>query len=142
MKQKILLVDDDSDDQLFFVDALSEIDPNVYCEVKENGAEALTRLEKEPLPDIIFLDLNMPVMNGFDCLAALRQREDLGHIPVIIYSTTSDHSTVKKTHDLGANAFFRKPNDFHSMRAKLEDLLRKDFNRINGHAFSLQEFSI
>lgn len=142
MKQIILLVDDDADDQLFFMDALSEIDAEVHCEITRNGSEALNRLEKDPLPDLIFLDLNMPVMNGFDCLAELRKRDDLSHIPVIIYSTTSDHSTVKKTHDLGANAFFRKPNDFPSMRTKLEELLQINFDRRdNNLQFSFNEFS-
>ena len=142
MKQKILLVDDDADDQLFFIDALNEINAEVHCEITKNGSEALNRLEQEPLPDMTFLDLNMPVMNGFDCLAELRKRDDLDHIPVIIYSTTSDHSTVKKTHELGANAFFKKPNDFPSMRTKLEELLQKNFvKRDSNHQFSLNEFS-
>ncbi|MCW3091425.1 MAG: response regulator [Ferruginibacter sp.] len=66
--KRILLVDDDPDDQYLFSDAVNQIHPKIYCEIANNGAEALTILDKTPPFDLIFMDLNMPKMNGFECL--------------------------------------------------------------------------
>ncbi len=66
--KKIMLIDDDPDDQIFFRDAIQTILPNLKCELTSTCQEALRLLENPPSPDFIFMDLNMPVMNGFDCL--------------------------------------------------------------------------
>jgi len=139
---KVLLVDDDADDQLFFCDALLEINSNIRCELANNGQEALSLLASPPYPKLIFLDLNMPVMNGFDCLAELRKKENLSQIPVIIFTTTSDHHAIRRTYDLGANAFFKKPNEYSTFLTKLRNILETDFGvREKSPEFSLAEFS-
>lgn len=141
--EKILLVDDDADDQLFFCDALEEINPKIKCVVAGNGREALQLLTAKPYPDLIFLDLNMPVMNGFDCLQEIRRQSHLDDIPVIIFTTTNEHSAIKRTHDLGANAFLKKPNDFSTILNKLKTLLETDFGRDKKNpVFSFAEFAI
>lgn len=141
--KKILLVDDDADDQLFFLDVLSEINALIKCDIAFNGREALLNLQIPPLPYLIFLDLNMPVMNGFDCLTEIRNRTELKEIPVIIFTTTSDLMTIKRMYELGANAFFKKPNEFSTMRSKLVSLLKTDFTQIKArHSFSLAAFSL
>jgi len=140
---KVLLVDDDADDQLFFCDALKEVNPNISCELASNGQEALTLLSYLPHPRIVFLDLNMPVMNGFDCLEEIRKKDQLNHIPVVIFTTTSEQNAIKRVHDLGANAFFKKPNDFNTILDKLRRLLETDFGiRNKSPIFSLAEFSV
>lgn len=120
---QILMVDDDIDDQLLFQRALKKIDSSFGCEIAEDGVEALVKLEIPPPPDLIFLDLNMPVMNGFECLIALKKEEKFKDIPVIIFSTACDNITIEKTRELGANAFFPKPTDFSHLLSKLDNLL-------------------
>lgn len=123
MKNKIiLLVDDDPDDQLIFADALSEIGENVECATANNGQEALRYLERMPEPILIFLDLNMPVMNGFEFLTRIKEGEH-SQIPIVIY-TTSDHPRDKReTLARGANMFFTKTADFKVLKVKLHEIL-------------------
>ena len=120
---QVLMVDDDMDDQLLFQRALKKIDLSLICETAEDGAEALIKLEIPPPPDVIFLDLNMPVMNGFECLSVLKKEEKYKNIPIIIYSTANDAGTIEKAREMGANAFFSKPADFSLLSAKLKNLL-------------------
>jgi len=122
---KILLVDDDADDQLFFVDAIKAIEPTLECGIANNGVEALYYLERIPLlPSIIFLDLNMPVMNGFECLAQLKKIIKYREIPVIIFTTSNNSVDRQRTLSLGANLFLTKPSDFFALKNELQDVLQ------------------
>src|SRR6185369_504496 len=90
MHTKVLLVDDDDDDQVMFLDALGEISNDVECITMNNGVEAIKSLKiLRPLPSIIFLDLNMPLMNGFECLKHLKKDEQYKKIPVVIFTTSN-----------------------------------------------------
>jgi CheY-like chemotaxis protein len=124
MKSKIiLLVDDDEDDQLIFTDALSELGGDIQCITVNNGLEALVYLQKMPNPILIFVDLNMPVMNGFDFLKTIKGNLRLEKIPVVIY-TTSDHPRDKKeTLANGAHLFFTKTPDFKKLKTTLSEIL-------------------
>ena len=138
-----MLVDDDADDQLFFKDALKEIRPDIVFEIANNGKEALQSLQQTPYPEVIFLDLNMPVMNGFDALAAIRKDEHLKEIPIIIFTTTSEQNAIRRTYELGANGFFQKPNDFSTILNKLKSILETDFvTNEKSPSFSMTSFSI
>ena len=139
---RVLLVDDDADDRMFFQDAISEINPAVVCELTSNGIEALTRLSSEPLPKMIFLDLNMPIMNGLDCLSEIKNRDTIKNIPVIIFTTTSDQHAMKRSYEMGAAAYFRKPNDFPSLMEKLKSLLIGEFKLLPLQDYSIRSFSI
>jgi CheY-like chemotaxis protein len=122
--KSILLIDDDEDDRFFFVDVLKEFAPGIRCTVARNGLEAIHRLQSaDDLPSLIFLDLNMPVMNGFECLSVLKNEGRYKEIPVILYSTSGDPATIRKGHQMGADAFFRKPSDFSAMQTQLMELL-------------------
>ena len=119
----ILLIDDDPDDQLIFTDALSEINNEVNCFVASNGQDALVCLQQIPEPLLIFLDLNMPVMNGFEFLTRIKQSHQHKEIPVVIY-TTSDHPRDKsETLAGGAYMFFTKTADFKTLKVKLQEIL-------------------
>ena len=87
----LFLIDDDPDDQHVFAEALSEIDGSVSLLTASNGLEALETLRKgsSRLPDLIFLDLNMPKMNGKQFLKELKSEPNLQDIPVVIYTTSS-----------------------------------------------------
>lgn len=116
-----LLVDDDPDDQEVFLNALKEVSVNARCLVASDGDRALELLHhEETTPDYIFLDLNMPRMNGFDFLAAMRKSKILCNIPVIVYSTTSQRSQIEKAKKLGAAAFFTKTYKYRDLCTMLQ----------------------
>jgi len=97
--QYILLLDDDTDDVDLFRDVLDEIPLSTRLEVVNNGVHLLQKLADKhaPLPDVIFLDLNMPRENGFECLSEIRKNEKLRDLPVVIYSTTGRERGCKNT---------------------------------------------
>lgn len=112
----ILNVDDDAEDREFFRDALYEIDSSITCLVAANAMEALTLLKtRQPLPDYIFLDINMPMMDGKQCLKALKSIEEFSTIPVIMYSTSTDASEIGECYQLGADDFLIKPHSFDKL---------------------------
>ena len=118
------LADDDMDDQMLFVEALTEIDASIKCIVAKNGEEALVLLkDQQQLPDYIFLDLNMPRMSGLLCLAELKKIEMLKNIPVIIYSTSSQQEYIDESRLLGAEHFFVKPPNYSGLLKYLKSLV-------------------
>lgn len=124
----ILLVDDDEDDQAFFLDTIREIDMNIKIQVANNGIEAISFLKgSKPIPSLIFLDLNMPLMNGFQCLVELKNNALLKNIPVIIFTTSHNSNDIIKTEEMGAAYFFTKPFDYKIFGRKLKEVLNTNF---------------
>lgn len=113
-----LLADDDADDKTLFCEALAEIDPAIVCHTAGDGKEALAILSKGQLkkPDIIFLDINMPVMDGWQCLGKLKEDHEHKNIPVIMYSTSSYQRDIDMALEGGAFCFFTKPSDYRELR--------------------------
>jgi CheY-like chemotaxis protein len=112
----ILYADDDADDRELMAEALNHVDPTVSCQIASDGQQALDKLEQnDELPDFIFLDINMPVMDGMRCLTELKKDKRYQNIPVIIYSTTRDNQEINKLYRLGAASFIQKPNNFHDL---------------------------
>lgn len=128
--ERILLIDDDHDDQLFFLDAVRDIDATIVCEVANDGIEGMEKLKHETLPDLIFLDLNMPYMNGFDFLLLIRKEQRYDDIPVIIFTTSSHQRDIETSRELGARAFLTKPNNFNELAKKLASLIQHEFLRL------------
>ena len=122
-----MLIDDDPDDQLFFRDAVQTISPGLECELASTCQEAFRQLEKPPPPDFIFMDLNMPVMNGFDCLAYLKNQNNYKDIPIIIFTTSKNPNDINRTKLLGARWFMTKPDDFNILCNKLNKVIQMDF---------------
>ncbi|MES2776024.1 MAG: response regulator [Bacteroidota bacterium] len=127
MKNKILffLADDDVDDQLLFLEALGEIDASIECLIALNGEDALKKLKdrSEVLPNYIFLDLNMPRMNGLQCLSEIKKINSLRDIPVIIYSTSAAKRDIDESKKFGAENFFTKPSSFNDLKEFLSKLV-------------------
>nr|WP_295873542.1 response regulator [uncultured Chitinophaga sp.] len=119
----VLLIDDDIDDRMIFGDVLKELVPDIIYNEAINGEDALAKLEAGLVPDLIFLDLNMPRVDGKQFLAELRQIAHLRHIPVIIYTTSSHESDKKETRALGASYFITKPNSLHELNQLLKGIL-------------------
>jgi CheY-like chemotaxis protein len=116
--RSIYLIDDDIDDVELFRDALEEVAPSVSFQFANDGHEAVRTLteEKGALPDMIFLDISMPVFSGLQCLASFKKDQQLKDVPVIIYSTSSQEREIRVAHELGALAFVTKPNDYRLLK--------------------------
>ena len=128
--QHILLADDDEDDLLLFEDALKEICPEKRnLRTAPNGLHLMRLLLESSTgsPDIIFLDLNMPVKNGLQCLTEIRLHEKLKTIPIVIFSTSTQPETINKVYKEGANLYIRKPGSFTRLKAVIEKVLSIDW---------------
>lgn len=108
----ILLADDDKDDRFFFNKALQEIPLSTHLATVEDG-ERLMKFLKEnerELPDVIFLDINMPKKNGIECLAEIKRDKKLDHIPIVMYSTSLQEEVANSLYEQGAHYYLQKPN--------------------------------
>ena len=121
MSKKILLIDDDEDDRLFFCEAMDEVAPEIVCYTAANGPKALNTLNNKEIeiPDLIFLDVNLPGISGWKCLSMLKEQDAYKHVPVIMYSTSALTEDVEKAQQLGALCFFTKPPDFNDLQKSL-----------------------
>jgi CheY-like chemotaxis protein len=121
----LLLVDDDIDDQQIFAEALETVDPSIQLVVASNGLEALHKLNTPDSlqPDMIFLDLNMPMMNGKEFLQELKKTNGFSQIPVIIYTTSSRPEDREQSLTLGATDFLVKPNNYKSLCEQLKEII-------------------
>jgi CheY-like chemotaxis protein len=114
--KNILLIDDDEDDQEIFLAALQQVSTSLSLIAERNAREALDKLVARLLsPDVIFLDLNMPGMNGQQFLSAIKKGNELKDIPVIIYSTSSQLSVIRHTKDMGAAGYITKPDSVEGL---------------------------
>ncbi len=121
-KTFILLADDDADDCLLFVNALDEINLNTSVETAQDGEQLMHYLNNAPLlPDIIFMDMNMPRKNGAACLTEIKANEKLKSIPIVIISTSLEPSLIEFLYTNGAHYFIRKPNSFSKLKFLLQN---------------------
>jgi CheY-like chemotaxis protein len=122
-----MIVDDDEDDIALFCEAVAQIDKNLVCATAGNGIEALKNLETDGrLPKCIFLDVNMPLMDGRQTLKILRNDPKYADIPVIMYSTTQNEREIMHYIDQGV-AFVVKPTSF----GKIIDVIRQHLHNIS-----------
>ncbi len=123
---QILLVDDDEDDRLFFIEAMIQTGQNLIINVAKNGFELMNFLKngKMKMPFVIFLDLNMPLKNGRECLQEIKSDEILKNIPVIIFSTSKSEEQVDLAFNLGANLYITKPNSISKLEKIFTDIFK------------------
>jgi len=123
----IMIVDDDEDDIALFCEAVTHIDKNLVCATAGNGIEALKKLKTYTrLPKCIFLDVNMPLMDGRQTLKTLRNDPKYAGIPVIMYSTTQNEREIMHYIDQGA-AFVVKPTSF----SKIIEVIRQHLRNLS-----------
>jgi len=115
---KILLADDDTDDCIFFRRAIQELQLSTNLITVHDGEELMSMLTDEScvLPDVLYLDLNMPRKNGFECLTEIKKSEKLNRFPVVIFSTSFEQEVVNQLYINGAQFFIRKPAEFQQFK--------------------------
>src|SRR5688572_12410888 len=123
----ILIIDDDADEIYLFCHAVDEIDKTIHCISARTGEEAFELLRKNLLrkPDYIFLDLNMPRMNGKQCLKLLKKDPEFSQIPVIIYSTSKLPEDYEETKAFGAVHFLTKPSKLSDLEKAISYVLEE-----------------
>jgi CheY-like chemotaxis protein len=128
----ILIADDDDDDREFFTEVVSEIAPLVSIKNVKNGVALMEYINKADLrlPDIIFLDLNMPCKNGRECLKEIKKSEKFRHIPIVIYSTSSNIKDIENAYNDGADLYVTKPNSFSELKKIAKKVFSIDWSNL------------
>jgi CheY-like chemotaxis protein len=127
----LFLAEDDVDDSYLFGEALRELNHKANLYVAENGEDFMHMLLSAPTnPDIIFLDLNMPIKNGFECMEEIKSSESLRNIPVVVLSTSGSPDSVQSAHDMGAHMYIQKPTDFSDLKKAIKSCTERDWNFI------------
>ncbi len=124
------LIDDDEDDREIFGLVLNKISPSVEYHTAQNGYEAIEKFKTQPdfKPDFIILDLNMPKMNGRQCLAELKNNARIKDVPVFIYSTSADPQDEENLISSGASSFFVKPSELNDLIVIINKILDPAFS--------------
>jgi DNA-binding response OmpR family regulator len=122
----IALADDDADDRLFFKDAIQEIKVKTKLSLFNDGKQLMDylMLSDSILPEVIFLDLNMPIKNGMECLKEIRANHRLRELCVAIYSTSSSEEDIEETFVNGANIYINKPTNFIALKKAIDKVLK------------------
>ena len=126
----IYLADDDTEDRELLETATAEVCPDITFHHVLDGQLLLKKLDREypPPPDVIFLDINMPVLNGHEALKNLREDERFINTPIIIYSTSSASHDIDKMYDAGASFFIKKPSSYSAIKKMMKKICDMDFN--------------
>jgi CheY-like chemotaxis protein len=121
----IILADDDEDDRLLFTDAFDELKINTKVNTFNDGVELMDYLNSPNaiLPNVLFLDLNMPKKNGIECLYEIKSNDRFSDIAIAIFSTSSSEEHIEETFVQGANIYIKKPSDFTTLKKVLGDVV-------------------
>ena len=121
----IILADDDEDDRLFFTDAFNELKINTKVQTYNDGVALMDYLKSDDavLPQVLFLDLNMPKKGGIECLHEIKEDAKFNDIAIAIYSTSSSEEHIEETFVSGANIYIKKPSDFKTLKKILSDVV-------------------
>ena len=126
--RECLLIDDDQDDQEIFKMCIDKVSGDINCTTMDDAPMAIAMLNANPgyIPGHIFIDMNMPKMNGIECLKVLRTMERLNATKIFMYSTTSVQSSLDEAKQSGASGFIIKP----STAPELREILSKLFSTV------------
>ncbi len=132
----IFLTDDDTDDCQLFSEIIQEINPNqdARLTISNDGVALMKTLDETvpPPPHVIFLDLNMPRKNGFECLEEIRSTPKLKGIPVVIFSTSSSNDIVDRSYKFGANYYICKPQSYKLLKKTIAHVLSLGLEKLSG----------
>jgi PleD family two-component response regulator len=129
LRKKVILVDDDTDDCMLFEDAMNDIGMVSKLEIAHDGEMLFKMLSSrsESSPDLIFLDLNMPGMNGYECISKLRNSENLKSIPIVVFTATKQVEMIDWVFFNGADLFVIKPNTYINLKETIRNVINMDF---------------
>ncbi|MBU2927419.1 response regulator [Winogradskyella psychrotolerans] len=121
----IALADDDEDDRLFFTEAFEELKIKSKVLLFKDGVELMEYLNgaDRTLPNLLFLDLNMPKKSGLECLKEIKDTKQLRDMAIAIYSTSASEEDIENTFVKGANVYIKKPNDFEKLKKVLSEVV-------------------
>ena len=121
----IVLADDDEDDRLFFIDAFDELKITTRVKTFKDGVYLMEYLNTENtlLPNVLFLDLNMPRKSGLECLKEIKQNAKFNNVAIAIYSTSASEEDIENTFVMGANIYIKKPSDFKTLKKMLSEVV-------------------
>jgi CheY-like chemotaxis protein len=119
----VLLVDDDEDDRALFTEAMKAASPEVKVTLAENQPSLLIFLDTEVVPEVIFLDVNMPLKSGLDCLRAIKSNINYINTAVVMYSTSSLQKDIEAAYKEGADFYVIKPSNYTTLIDLLKSLL-------------------
>ncbi len=125
----ILIIDDDIDDVEMFCEAVIDVNQTAECCAALDGYDALDVIlnKMKRVPDFIFLDLNLPKMDGLECLSILRAEKKLKSVPIIIYTSSSAPNDMHESKILGANYFLRKTCDYKTLCDEITLIMKTDW---------------
>ncbi|SCY08336.1 response regulator [Flavobacterium caeni] len=124
VQKTCFFIDDDEDDRDFFCAAIQEIDPTIKCVFATDGIDAMSQLHAgEWVPDYIFVDMNMPLMDGKQCLVEIKKIQRLQNVPTYLYSTSSNPKLVAEILDMGATDFLIKPTSMVALEHLLKEIV-------------------
>lgn len=125
MSDTLLLIDDDPEEYELFCSALLQVAPDLQCIALDSGKDAIEKIQKEKsfTPEFIFVDLNMPGLNGKQVLAELKDIDRIRQVPIIIYSTSSSKEDVQETKELGSSGYIVKPASYAALVETLKKVL-------------------
>ncbi|MDF2449545.1 MAG: rcp1 3 [Bacteroidota bacterium] len=129
IEKHIMVIDDDDDDRELFCKSLNQISEEIDCISEPSGTDALEYLNNpsKPVPDVIFLDINMPVMTGWQFLTTVKHDARIKDIPVIMLSSSSNPREVNIAYDLGADSYCVKPDKPTELK-KMLSLIAQNLN--------------
>lgn len=121
----LLLADDDLDDCYFFKKALNDLPISTNLSVVNDGEQLMKQLNNYTieLPDVLFLDLNMPRKNGMECISEIKQDKRLKDLSVVIFSTSNNEGVLRTLFKAGVQIYIRKPGDFRQLKEIINNAL-------------------
>jgi CheY-like chemotaxis protein len=123
----IIVADDDSDDRLFLEDVLYELAPAKSVTSVKDGQELLS-LFMHFIPDILFLDLEMPLKNGLECLKEIRNNPATKELPIVVFSSTNREYNIDVAYEMGAHLFLSKPSSYDDLKLAIQTILSFDWS--------------
>lgn len=138
LKVNILLAEDDPDDSLLFMQAVDESAIRSEVSIADTGAKLVNHLEslQKVIPDIIFLDMNMPLKNGIECLQVIRSNDHYKMVPVIMYSTSYNNNEIEACYEKGANYYVVKPYSFNAIKKMITDFCCRNWELDSNRSFT------
>jgi len=126
----LLIAEDDEEDREILRDAIMEVAPDRSVRFAKNGQDLMEQLEYM-VPDLIFLDINMPLKTGMECLQEIRQNKNYYNLPVLIYSTTASPQFIEMAYHAGANLFIQKPSNYSELKKLLSKVMNLDLDKFH-----------